>query len=80
MPNYDQGWQVTYKYREPKLLPKGTRIEASFWYDSTEERGVRQGFNADRSVGSASGPTTRWHLAFLSYTELDDASTTNDQD
>ena len=27
VPEYDQGWQVTYKYKEPKLLPKGTRID-----------------------------------------------------
>ena len=71
---------MTYKYREPKLLPKGTRIEASFWYDSTEERGVRQGFNADRSVGFGQRTNDEMALAFLSYTELDEASTTNDQD
>ena len=81
VPRYDQGWQVTYKYREPKLLPKGTRIEASFWYDSTGERGVRQGFDPDRSVGFGQRTNDEMALAFISYTELDDGSaTTNDQD
>ena len=81
VPHYDQSWQVTYKYREPKLLPKGTRIEASFWYDSTEERGVRRGFDGDRSVGFGQRTNDEMALAFISYTELDGGSeTTNDQD
>ncbi len=81
VPHYDQSWQVTYKYKEPKLLPKGTRIEASFWYDNTEERGVRRGFNADRSVGFGQRTNDEMSLAFISYAELDDgAATTNDQD
>ena len=81
VPHYDQSWQVTYKYREPKLLPKGTRIEASFWYDSTEERGMRRGFDGDRSVGFGQRTNDEMALAFISYTELDGGSeTTNDQD
>ena len=35
VPNYDQSWQLVYKYKEPKFMPKGTRIEADFWYDNT---------------------------------------------
>ena len=81
VPRYDQSWQVTYKYREPKLLPKGTRIEASFWYDSTEERGVRRGFDADLSVGFGQRTNDEMALGFISYTELGNGSTTtNDQD
>ena len=81
MPHYDQSWQVTYKYKEPKRLPKGTRIEASFWYDSTEERGARRGFNADRSVGFGQRTNDEMALGFISYAELDDGTTTtNDQD
>ena len=81
VPRYDQSWQVTYKYREPKLLPKGTRIEASFWYDSTEERGLRRGFDADLGVGFGQRTNDEMALGFISYTELDGSSaTTNDQD
>ena len=81
VPRYDQSWQVTYKYREPKLLPKGTRIEASFWYDNTEERGVRRGFDAERGVGFGQRTNDEMALAFISYTELaDGAVPTNDQE
>ena len=78
VPRYDQSWQVTYKLREPKLLPKGTRIEASFWYDNTENRGVRRGFNADRSVGFGQRTNDEMALGFISYAELDGDSTTNE--
>ena len=78
IPNYDQGWQVTYKYKEPKLLPKGTRIEVDFWYDNTEARGVRRSFNADRAIGFGPRTNDEMSLGFLSYVELDDTPTTDD--
>ncbi len=81
VPRYDQSWQVTYKYKEPKLLPKGTRIEVSFWYDSTPQRGARRGFNAERGVGFGPRTNDEMSLGFISYTELEeDATTTNQQD
>ena len=79
VPKYDQSWQVTYKYREPKLLPKGTRLEVDFWYDNTEERGVRRAFNSDRAIGFGARSNDEMSLGFLSYIELDDKSPmTND--
>ncbi len=70
VPRYDQSWQVTYKYTEPKLLPKGTRIEAEFWYDNTEERGVRRGFNADLATGFGARTNDEMSLGFISYAEV----------
>ncbi len=80
VPNYDQAWQVTYKYKEPKLLPKGTRLEVDFWYDSTTERGTRRGFNGELSTGFGPRTNDEMSLGFLSYAELeDDVSTTNQE-
>ena len=70
MPRYDQDWQVTYDYTEPKLLPKGTRIEAEVWYDNTEERGVRRGYNANRATRFGSRTTDEMAFGFISYAEL----------
>ena len=78
VPNYDQGWQVTYMYKEPKLLPKGTRIEVDFWYDNTEGRGVRRSFNANRAIGFGPRTNDEMSLGFLSYVELDDKPTTDE--
>ena len=79
VPHYDQSWQVTYKYTEPKLLPSGTRIEAEFWYDSTAERGARRGFDADRPVWFGQRTNDEMSLGFISYAKLGGASTTTNQ-
>ena len=82
VPNYDQSWQVIYKYKEPKLMPKGTRIEADFWYDNTAERGARRRFNADRALGFGERTNDEMALGFISYAEVEDNSsiTSNQQD
>lgn len=73
VPNYDQGWQVTYKYKEPKLLPMGTRIDVDFWYDNTSERAARKGFKSDRFVGYGPRTEDEMSLGFIGYAEVDDA-------
>jgi len=35
VPNYDFSWQLWYQLPEPKLLPKGTRIEATGTFDNS---------------------------------------------
>ena len=80
VPKYDQGWQVTYKYKEPKLLPKGTRIDVDFWYDNTPERAVREDFKSDRFVGYGPRTDDEMSLGFIGYAEVEEsaAPATND--
>ena len=35
VPKYDFNWQITYELAQPKLLPKGTRIEVIAHYDNS---------------------------------------------
>lgn len=35
VPNYDFNWQITYQLDKPRLLPKGTEITATAWYDNS---------------------------------------------
>ena len=35
VPKYDFNWQVSYYLQQPKVLPKGTTIEAIGWYDNS---------------------------------------------
>ena len=35
VPRYDFNWQLTYELEKPVLLPKGTEITASAWYDNS---------------------------------------------
>ena len=78
VPEYDQGWQVTYKYKEPKLLPKGTRIDVDFWYDNTAERGAREQFDSNRFVGYGPRTDDEMSLGFIGYAEVDEDMATTD--
>jgi hypothetical protein len=35
VPKYDFNWQTYYMFREPMLIPKGSRIVATAWYDNS---------------------------------------------
>ena len=37
VPNYDFNWQTTYVYKEPKVLPAGTRVVHRTWWDNSEQ-------------------------------------------
>ena len=80
VPHYDQNWQETYKYKEPKLLPQGTRIDVDFWYDNTAERAARRDFDPNRAVGHGNRTDDEMALAFIGYAEVDpEAAATDNQ-
>ena len=35
VPKYDFNWQTDYIFKEPLLLPKGTKLQTSAWYDNS---------------------------------------------
>ena len=35
VPRYDFNWQTYYEFETPKIMPKGTRLLASAWYDNS---------------------------------------------
>ena len=37
VPNYDFSWQMTYTYKEPKFIPKGSRLEVTMLFDNSPE-------------------------------------------
>lgn len=80
VPRYDQGWQETYTYREPKLLPKGTRIDVSFWFDNTAARAEKMGFNPDRVVWQGPRTDDEMSLGFIGYAEVEPAAATTQQE
>ncbi|HEX5104942.1 MAG TPA: thioredoxin family protein [Pirellulaceae bacterium] len=36
VPAYDFNWQNSYEFAEPKLMPKGTRLECDAWFNNSE--------------------------------------------
>lgn len=77
VPRYDQGWQVTYKLREPKLLPKGTRIDVEMLYDNSASRGEKRRFNPNLTIRNGPRTQDEMMLGFVSYAELEPGSTKN---
>jgi hypothetical protein len=71
VPRYDQGWQVTYKLKQPKLLPKGTRIDVEMWFDNSAERGAKRRFNPNATVRNGPRTQDEMMLGFVSYVELE---------
>jgi len=37
VPNYDFNWQLRYEFVEPKLIPKGTILRGTAYYDNSED-------------------------------------------
>jgi len=37
VPRYDFGWQTNYRFAEPKLIPKGTRLDCVAHFDNSDE-------------------------------------------
>lgn len=80
VPGYSQGWQETYKLKEPKLLPKGTRIDVSHWYDNSAERGARLDFDPNLAPGHGPRTDDEMSLGFIGYAvEIGAESATDNQ-
>jgi len=55
--NDDYNWQIIYLYDEPKLVPAGTRVEVSIWYNNSPEYAEINNLNSKRAI-KYGGPTT----------------------
>lgn len=67
VPNYDFNWQMYYHYKEPKLIPAGTRIEVELVYDNSPENAERAGFNPNRAVRFGGPTTDEMDLGWYTY-------------
>jgi hypothetical protein len=62
IPEWDFAWQQNYRYREPLLLPAGTRLEMEFQYDNSDGN-PRNPFRPARRI--AWGPDSTDEMAGL---------------
>jgi hypothetical protein len=58
VPSYDFNWQHTYEFRDPPLIPAGTRLEMTLWWDNS----------ADNPHNPDPGQDVRWGLP--TYAEM----------
>jgi mono/diheme cytochrome c family protein len=72
VPRYDFGWQTTYSFRRPLVLPAGTRIDVQLWFENTAERAAANGFSNEKAVRWGGPTTDEMDLGFLSFVYLDE--------
>ena len=71
VPNYDQEWQTTYRYKKPKTIPAGTRVEVSMWFENTPERGEIRGFDPGDNVLVGTATTDEMMLGFVAWAPVE---------
>ena len=64
VPSYDFNWQTLYEFVEPLSAPKGTRLEASAWYDNSAANKA----NPDPTVAVRWGEQTREEMQYTAIT------------
>jgi peroxiredoxin/mono/diheme cytochrome c family protein len=63
VPEYDFNWQLWYEVAEPKLLPKGTELVCTAYYDNSESNV----YNPDASIDVGFGDQTWEEMMFGWY-------------
>lgn len=71
VPRYDFNWQTSYSFKEPKVLPAGTRVEMELLYDNSEQNAMENGFNPQRAVRFGGPTTDEMDLAWISTTPVE---------
>ena len=62
VPHYDFNWQITYELAEPKVLPRGTKVEVIAHYDNS----TNNKFNPDPSATVHWGDQT-WEEMMIGF-------------
>lgn len=76
VPIYDFNWQTSYRFREPKQVPAGTKVKFTGWWDNSADNP----FNPDPSIDVTWGEATHEEMLFgwISYTNVaEDATATS---
>ncbi len=66
VPRYNYNWQLTYTFKQPKLVPGGTRLEVSMWFDNSSGN-VHLIESPDRAVGFGSMTVDEMNIGWTEY-------------
>jgi mono/diheme cytochrome c family protein len=67
VPSYDFNWQTNYIFKEPKLIPAGTKVEVTMTYDNSEERAALTGIDPSRTVYFGEPTTDEMMFGWIDY-------------
>ena len=69
---YEYAWQINYIYRQPKVIPAGTRIEVQVHYDNSETIKARvPKLDIGRAVSYGAPSTDEMMNPFLAWTYVE---------
>ena len=73
VPKYDYNWQTAYRFKEPKFVPKGTKVGFTGTWDNSADNP----WNPDPSLKVTFGEATHEEMlfGFLSYTNPEEDAT-----
>lgn len=69
VPKYDYDWQTNYIFKEPKLVPAGTRVEVVGHYDNSSDNDINP--NPTIPVRGGALTTDEMFIGFISYTNTE---------
>ncbi len=67
VPRYDFNWQTSYQFKEPKLVPKGTRVRFTGTWDNSADNPTNP--DATRVITWGEATHEEMLFGFLSYTD-----------
>lgn len=67
VPKYDYGWQLTYTYKEPKIIPAGTRVEVSMVFDNSKDNPHVP--DPERAVGFGGMTDDEMNIGWLEFAD-----------
>jgi len=65
VPKYDFAWQTVYYYDKLKLVPAGTRIEYTSWFNNSPEKAAVVGFDSNQRVRFGQKSTDEMMMGFV---------------
>jgi mono/diheme cytochrome c family protein len=70
VPNYDFNWQHTYEFTEPRLVPQGSTLRLTMWWDNSEANLA----NPDPTVSVVWGLPTHAEMAqgYMNWREIEE--------
>lgn len=69
VPEYDFNWQHTYHFAEPVLVPAGTRVDLTLWWDNSADNPHNP--DPDREVGFGEPTTDEMGFGFMNFIEVE---------
>ena len=69
VPKYDFNWQTTYRFRDEKLLPAGTRVELTMFWDNSANNPNNP--NPNEVVTFGEPTTSEMMFGFMNFTDAE---------